>query len=185
MKKKTKKNSFPPILILAIVIVLAGVGYFGYKNLYKLPSTSQTKIDTTHWKTYTDPKYNYSFKYPAQWGINPPPIGNGILISDQQGPNEDQISLEISSTKLSDVAFPGCKQIQQVLLDNVAASRCELTQEISTERGIVYNPPIISKIVYIETLHNGLYYLISLTFDQTLDKFKIFDQILSTFKFTK
>jgi len=195
------------LILLIIVTCLSSLtsGFLFWQNtklrqqisqLTTQPSPSPTPLvspkpsantETADWKTYTGD--GFSFKYPAQWDINPLPwddsqlLNNGILLSDGQRPNEDQISLEISSTKMSDVMFPGCKQIQQVLLDNVAASRCEITQEISAERGIVYNPPIISKIVYIEALHNGLYYIISLTFDQTSDKFKILDQILSTFEF--
>lgn len=64
-----KKNSLSPILILAIVIVLAGIGYFGFKNLYTRPSTTQTTIDTTNWKTYTNKNLNLEFKYPPDYSI--------------------------------------------------------------------------------------------------------------------
>lgn len=196
------KKSYTWLIVVLIIFLLANSSVLVYKYYQLKQQVAQTPASpipnpsaaaspvvnpTANWKTYTGD--GFSFKYPAQWDINPLPwddsqlLDKGILVSDDQGPNEDQISLEISSTKLSDVAFPGCKQTQQILLDNVAASRCEITQEISAERGIVYNPPIISKIVYIEALHNGLYYIISLTFDQTSDKFKILDQILSTFEF--
>lgn len=136
---------------------------------------------TANWKTYTDSKYGYSLKYPPQWEINPPPLGNGILIGLNE-PNEDQIAVNVSPIKDAIMA-ESCKQTQQVFLNNVPASRCELTQKIGAERGVVYNPPITSKTVYIEALHNDRYYNLSLTFNQTSDKFKTFDQILSTFKF--
>lgn len=67
MAKKKKKNSFSPILVLAIVIVLAGVCYFGYKNIYTKPSSTQVNIVTTKWKTYSDTKYGYSLQYPDDW----------------------------------------------------------------------------------------------------------------------
>lgn len=176
------------LFILAVAAV-AGYSYLG-ENLSQIslpapkalvtPAPTNTK-ETANWKTYTNSKYGYSIKYPSQWNTNSPPSGPGILIG--QGPNEDQINIDTSLTKNA-IMVESCKQTQQVFLDNIPASRCEFTQEISGERGVVYNPPIVSKTVYIEALHNGQYYSIVLTSDETSDKFKIFNQILSTFKFT-
>jgi hypothetical protein len=62
-----KKNRFLPILVLAIVIVVAGVSYFGYKNIYTRPHTSQVNVDTINWKTYQNIVPNFSFKYPEDF----------------------------------------------------------------------------------------------------------------------
>jgi hypothetical protein len=192
-----QRKSRLKILIIIAVILLAiygGIYYFAINNIYNLSNyskkstpTSVSKISTptpdptANWKTYTDSKYGYSIKYPTQWDANLPPVGHGILIG--QGPNENQITIGIFSTKNATMAN-SCKQTQQILLDNIPASRCNFAQQISEERGVAYNPPIISKTIYIEALHNNQYYSVSLSSDQTSDKFKYFDQILSTFKFT-
>lgn len=56
---------------MAIVIILAGVGYFGYKNLYTRPSALQVITDTSTWKTYTNTTYNFSVKYPSNLNLTP------------------------------------------------------------------------------------------------------------------
>lgn len=77
-----KQNGFAPIIIL-ILIALAVVGYFGYKNFWPKPKTSgvtslvstptaapaATTDPTVNWKTYTNTKYNFSIQYPKEWYI--------------------------------------------------------------------------------------------------------------------
>ena len=67
--KKNKKNY--SLLFLAIVIVLAVIGYFGYKHFYTLPSATQATIDTASWRTYIVKQFGYSIQYPSAWYLDP------------------------------------------------------------------------------------------------------------------
>ncbi len=69
-------SGFTPILILLIVLAFGVVGYFGYKNSLKsqtsqISTTTPTSFNVTNdfsnWKTYTNSKYGYTFKYPSIW----------------------------------------------------------------------------------------------------------------------
>ena len=77
-----KKGS--PLMIIAIVLaviaVLAVVAYvFGARLLSPQPTPTPIVVVTpsptpdvaANWKTYTNTKWGYSFKYPSQWGIYP------------------------------------------------------------------------------------------------------------------
>lgn len=51
-------------------------------NLAKtiLPTDSATTVDTTGWKTYTDPTYSFSLNYPPQWQIKKPSKQDGFYV---------------------------------------------------------------------------------------------------------
>lgn len=79
MANKMKKNNFVPILILAVVIVLVGVGYFSYKNyLQHFPvvtsGTVDAKIfaskDNNPWLAYNNYTYKFSFRFPNVWNAS-------------------------------------------------------------------------------------------------------------------
>jgi len=78
-----KQKGFAPVLflvgILVIIGVAAGVYFFGKSQVPKsqLPNpvvtspTPQATLDeTVNWKTYTNTKYGFSFKYPATWVLS-------------------------------------------------------------------------------------------------------------------
>ncbi len=161
----------------------------GSQTSYQLPTssllqqltTSPTSVtksaETANWKTYTNAKYGFSLKYPSQWQINPPAIDDGILIGLAE-PNEEQIDIEVSPNSPS-YTQNNCRKIN---LDSILATRCETIQQITGERGVTYNSPINSKTVFVVGSHNNLYYSLALTNKESSEKFKIFDQILSTFR---
>jgi len=79
---KKEQNGFSAveiIMILVIVGLLAGVGWYVYKTRHSTQTTSTnaqsaankssapTEIALT--KSYTDPVFNYTFKYPTDWKV--------------------------------------------------------------------------------------------------------------------
>ncbi len=79
----TPKKSPTPSIILGIVIIilLGGMGYFAYQYFalksqltvahIPTPSPSIETVDpTANWKIYSNNKWKYSFKYPANWSLN-------------------------------------------------------------------------------------------------------------------
>lgn len=81
------KPKFPVmylVLLLASLVLLASTAFLYYQNIqlknmlinYQTqPTSSPTPVSTTdptaNWKTYTDAKYNFSFKYPQSLEITP------------------------------------------------------------------------------------------------------------------
>lgn len=63
---------FAPLIIILVIAILSVVGYFGYKNyssksqtsISPSPSPEDTSEQIKNWKTYTNTKYSFSFKYP-------------------------------------------------------------------------------------------------------------------------
>lgn len=71
-----RQKGFAPIIIL-VLVVLAVVGYFGYKNFLpkqqtlvtNFPTPITTLIPLQIGKIYTNTKYGYEFKYPSSLDI--------------------------------------------------------------------------------------------------------------------
>jgi hypothetical protein len=74
-----KSKLVPILLIILIISVLVVGGFFVYKTYFSQNtiqpignSTSQpvsTPDPTADWQTYTNEKYGYSFKYPSDWKV--------------------------------------------------------------------------------------------------------------------
>jgi len=72
-----RQKGFTPIIILFVVILLGVAGYIGYIKGYFKKIPSETTLtpspvpistpDTLNWKTYTNNQYGFSFKYPNDW----------------------------------------------------------------------------------------------------------------------
>lgn len=50
------------------------------KNSVALPDDSTEAVDTSNWPTYTDSKYNFSFKYPLDWKLVEPVTKQGYYV---------------------------------------------------------------------------------------------------------
>lgn len=82
---KTWRSRVIPVLLFILVILLVAVGYLFYQNqslkkeLSKFlptptPTTQESSVpsndSTSNWKTYINKQYNYSFQYPKTYIIN-------------------------------------------------------------------------------------------------------------------
>jgi len=180
-----KQKGFAPIIILVLIIALAAVGYFGYKNYWPKiqkivvysPAPSVTADPTTNWKTYTNTKYLYSLKYPASFttGLQSAGAGNKeadpttrnlfIYKSDASEPYiERYINLEIFQVKPT----YDKKMVTQTTLDNQTVEKIV----IPGAKFDIYSAQVGTKD-FIE---------IYVSNDPT--RKEVANQILSTFKFT-
>jgi hypothetical protein len=75
------KQKGSALIIILILILLVIISFFVYKDYLSpkgtilgpfVPSPTATADPTASWKTYSDPKYNYSFKYPVRYEIEKP-----------------------------------------------------------------------------------------------------------------
>lgn len=104
-----KEKGFIPIVILALVVILVGMGgvtYFVYssKKPKEKPVPPLQENQYADWQEYINPKYGYSIKYPADWffhktGYNPPPPATIELsnVDEKLGLVGNEIRLEVSS----------------------------------------------------------------------------------------
>ena len=82
---KSSSKGLHLIIALLVVIIVVLIGIFIYlflsPNKSEAPSSTTKIVPVSHktsstlnsyqgWKTYTNPTYGYSFKYPSSWSIN-------------------------------------------------------------------------------------------------------------------
>jgi hypothetical protein len=80
-KQEKTKSNFSLVLILSFTTIIATLiaGFFYFQNMQlrtelskkievaSTPTPTATPDETTNWKTYTDTKDKFSFKYPGDW----------------------------------------------------------------------------------------------------------------------
>lgn len=201
MKRKThsliKSRSTPIIILFLIVLVVAG--HSGYKNhLFTArvsPTPTATPNPTANWTTYTNTKYNISFKYPAGFGnqgsISGPATGTSVGLRSFTDPKTIQMGTDAHFdgfsvyvvTNLKSASFD--KYINKEIVAMNAAkftgmrnpTKIQLTNGISLvskDEGQAYyylpnsDQSEIAVFAYLQA---------DASFKQT------FDQVLSTFKF--
>ena len=75
-----KQKGFAPIIILLVITVIGGVGYFAYikgylnyfipkSNFNSIPIPPPSSDLTANWKTYTNTKYGYTIEYPSNYFV--------------------------------------------------------------------------------------------------------------------
>jgi hypothetical protein len=202
------------LMSLGVIVFL----YYQNQQLKSMLATYQTQpspIPTAtadpiaNWKTFTNTKYSYSFKYPTNFTVNTegnsdPTTANGILIADDCNYNLGQRCLQgfIDTTtpfkrdnKLSDyfVYAPGQTPTllseKQITIDNETALAREIYDNnhyySSTEKGMVdYDIYVVhSGTVFALTFREEGKDQAQIKSIQDWQKKMIVDQILSTFKF--
>ena len=71
-------NGFSKILVLIILIILIGGGYFGWQ--YFGAPKEEVKDETADWKTYRNEEYGFEFKYPENLNTEIPYNAPGLFI---------------------------------------------------------------------------------------------------------
>lgn len=208
-----KKKSFTWLIILIILLLLASTGVLAYQyyqlktqiaNLIHSPSLTSTPIplislqpspkaaDTITWKTYTDTKYNFFFKYPTSYTIDIDSSTSRIYLNK---------NIEI---RIDDISSLNCKgdcplteNSTDVQLNGYQAKKLEgYIGEIGgniPQRFIVYEIKLNDKYLIFNLQATPVkmtkedfakYYALGKIIEIDQNDKAIFDQILSTFKFT-
>lgn len=110
-----KKGFAPIIILLGITIIAVLVGgvlvYTNYSNnqskLNPQPTPTSTSDETANWKTYTNKKYGFSFKYPSNWVENEGKIEEKLGVNGVNALTQKGIAVEVyeNSGKLSALEF--------------------------------------------------------------------------------
>lgn len=197
------QRGFSPIFVIIGILILAGAAYY-FNSQKALPSHS-TNIptspsaspndETINWKTYANPKYGYSFKYPSDWIItDKTKIYNRSDIFDAQTFNDDgkaeladnetdvllsHVDIEkIKNTTTSSDAGMGAKS--EVSITNINGK--EIVKVIRNYFWYQADGTTLDKgtqyFIYIPVGENHLW------LRSNIKNKQILDQILATFKFT-
>ncbi len=179
-----KFNRIIIFLIFFVVIAIVGIGAYalGTKNQPKTPTSSPVAVIqptptpdlTANWKTYTDDKYKFSFKYPDSWVIKTLD-SEQYLTTVELSPIENQeapvwaMSIELSKqTYESEIKTQKVANGQEINVGGIKGLSGPYNTSPSgwTGKGIV--------MPYKQT---ALVILVQKEFEKSID------QILSTFKF--
>lgn len=210
----SSKSKFPMILMVIILLILfTGVGIILGKVLFTSqiiliaektqPLSSPTQVgissptpttnpvstisgETANWKTYTNPAYSFSFKYPSTWSFEEK-LPNSISFLNQ----DKNFALIVDYKKAGDstrIVRTGVGAGDLVTRGTVKFNDVNLTRDVlvyqNNDKEVLYN-----KAFEIKT--GNLVFSISLTDNTSLANAILTqsteqeaDQILSTFKFT-
>jgi hypothetical protein len=91
--RKNKGNVFVVLLASLLVLCLGISGYLFFQHLPLQGPNLEAKGKTDGWKTYTDNKYGFSFRYPPNWeikgGTSPAPKGDYCVRLDSKEYHSD------------------------------------------------------------------------------------------------
>lgn len=184
-----KYNGFTPILVLIIVLIVGGVGFLVFKTNPPSPfgspkpsAEAATPDSISDWKTYENTKYEYSFKYPQGTTLQSTAAGIGIV---SPNPDSSEISFGLQNTNQERV---------QVYAIDYFATLINPNQWDKTE--VQINGESVEKYAYKQDKNQFLYRFKNQKTETQVDftykcsqceskNSKLFDQILSTFQFTK
>ena len=186
---------------------MTAVGYFGYKNYWpKLLSRITTKTTpglVTNWTTYTNSDIGYSIKYPSGWHleVNTAQDQNGITIrnyDDSKISKEETVSVFFGggptdkiyiTLGFSDKLISKNETLIDWLKTNEAYTSDMSGDPISVkEVTVAGNPALV--LNYSGTGNSYSFRAVNRVFyahygPSGTNQSKVFDQVLSTFKFTK
>lgn len=141
-------------------------------------TTATTTDETANWKTYTNDEYGFSFKYPGDWTItnnNPGRTGSVNYNLTIGGPDSENFQLWVNPDGFG---FENASDFYKTEILNGKIMVNSKEPDSSGAVGQVFTSPMTSSNVsYVLAYNFGLTNRIS-----ELEKF---DQILSTFQFTK
>ncbi len=175
---KKNKGFTTAIAILIVVAFVAIGGYFavGKKTNNEPSSISSSESDIPTWKTYTNDKYGFEFKYYSNYKFKAEEGGNGMpllqveLAKEGFTPaNTQAFGVSVDNTKLNDLVSFFKKQYTNVVVNQKNINGNNFTM-VSFDTLSLH-----MEFAYIE--HNGFLYGFTPS-DETL-------VFLDTFKFTK
>jgi len=203
------------IIWIAVILVLIIGGFLGYYFTRKpnvvfcwpdcpgmtdkdREAIKQSALDaqTVNWKTYTNTEYGYTIKYPPNFNLNSPYLGDITIRNNNQSITEGtDTSLGVEDIKISVNVYTnlleketleswvnriGLSDKKNILVDGVKAIRGRMIYTGKEESGYYIKGE--SSGSDVRFIHNNKGYQVS--YDPYNSKLaNTFDQILSTFKF--
>lgn len=197
-KPKTNGSGIA-ILSMAIFILLslAAVAFLYYQNQelkgmlsgYQTPITSPTPTETgdptTGWKTYTNSQIGFSFQYPSDWILKD---GSGVTLTSysiykplSDGDVEPELTLHFF------VAYhKGVTDLAKWLTDNQAGEIVDTVKINGNNFSKIKGESLEDSLEYATQINaSGILRIVIEPYPNEVVSDEIFNQILSTFKFTQ
>jgi hypothetical protein len=192
------QKGFANLILVGIVLVLIAVGgYFLWSKKAKAPVVAQTNTpvtstptqagDMANWKTYTNTQYGFEFQYPADWNLplnkNP---HDGLGSIELGCPKEDVLDTETCPLNIG-IWQSGSYEIS--MFDSPKAETKTFTvNDVQIKEFKPYKEAGSDGPIGYDEIANIPGNNITVQFTDSMGDYEsngIFDQILSTFKFTK
>jgi hypothetical protein len=133
MKQKQKGNVAVIALIVVIVAISAGVIGYLFAQKSQAPAVApapvattqpavQTAAETANWKTYSNAKYGFEFKYPSGWKLEDSASSNVVALDNDTTPfGELNFSYFASLKDYTDLYKVNATSLDQIVLDKSLA----------------------------------------------------------------
>jgi hypothetical protein len=196
MSLKSKYQFFPYWLkLVCAVILIGGLSYLGWYLITKKDAINtvksiftinkNTKTNTANWNTYTSDTYGFSFEYPKEWEITRDTIDDasvdsigGRKVLDFYAGKEDSATLKINF----EGGFEGVSYYKKGEIKNNKISIIQ-TEDWS-QNFALYSVKQIA--LYVEKFSAGDSMVFVYNYKGDSGKATaLFDQIISTFKFSR
>ncbi|MFZ2521896.1 MAG: PsbP-related protein [Minisyncoccia bacterium] len=178
-----QKHHYFVIVLVLICVLLLMSGYLVFQNVREeqkevvvvSESVTVPQDDISTWKTYRNEEYGFEFKYPSDWEI----INNGLIKPNGREEESEKIyffpdfnndNLEIEAWFVQLNGYSDSHSLVEI--DGVRAIRSKESHDIS---GIV-------TYILLKTIPNRAVLNFQIR-GSSPEGLKIYDQILSTFKF--
>jgi len=186
-------------VIIAVIAVVGTIGYTQFKNRAALKTSTQSipqptpvSDETADWKTYTNSKFNYSFKFPNDFNFNSHtfPEDNVVYSLDAQfEQNDQQTGSLIKGVSIGSVVYKQGEDLERyeqgTIIDNSIISNLQLTGE-STASAYIQEGIEESITIVIDNKNGKDDFRVMLWCSgDNLRCRQILPQLLSTFKFTE
>lgn len=206
------------LIVIILILTFAGGGAYFVLNSKTKPQPTisnatptsiptPTPNPTANWKTYKDPNYNFSFKYPNEAGLTKKTLysmlsrseSSGLEISPPRiGPFENWYSFDLAvkdNPQNTDVHTIVNNYMEEIKKDCTSPA-CDVPKKITDTLkpykngkidGYIFNFGAETNSRMVVSAENNKTYIFRMTGDngQVTDfGLKVLNQILSTFKFT-
>jgi len=194
------KTNWKFILIILILAILVGGGILGYLRYFKREMISLTKFpeikkpekiedETANWKTYRNEEYKFEVKYPPDWGID-----KERSFATDFRPQEMEKNYVCISIRFDKFFSSSIEEYLKKAGDEYALSKARCLEE---KRAILVNiggqeafrcenlPDPFPSTATLISIGNFIYQLekVGTEICRNFNTEKIFNQILSTFRF--
>ena len=149
------------------------------------PATSPVAIDeTASWKTYTNEEYGFSFKYPGDWTItNDNPGGTQQTVNQNltlSGKDSEEFIVWVNPDGF------GLEGASDRYIAKISEGKINVTSKEQNQPNDA-TQELVGQVFISNLTTKGINYVIAYNFDidNRLSELETFDQILSTFQFTK
>jgi hypothetical protein len=187
------KTNWKFLLIVIILAIIVGGGTLWLlvkKELPYQPSEIKKIDETANWKTYRNEEYGFEVKYPNNWYAEPEDLAGlsaklsiifgNYLIKESYG-REDYtfVNFVVEDATINEYLNEMKKYGAKIEETNIASSKAYKTITTGEE---VYLGDNLNPSISITIMHNNHVYGLLILYPNEISE-KVFNQIVSTFKF--